>query len=151
MRLARGATAVAVLAIALVLAGRAPGAWACSCVPASGAEHYQNAEVVFVGVVTERTDPHEDDEIQSGGSAIHYTVEVRSEQKGDVSDPVLVKSSRSEASCGYTFRVGRRYQVFGREQADGDVTTGLCDGNDRLSDGEAPFVLAGTLDRKSVV
>lgn len=142
-RIGRGALAVSVFAIGLVLAGRAPGAWACSCVGGlSRADHFQQAEVVFAGVVTATDDPGADDEVVSSGRTVTYTFDVGSEQKGDVSDPALVETTADGASCGYTFKVGRRYQVYGQERGSGTVETNTCSGTERLSPGEAPYVLA---------
>jgi hypothetical protein len=135
-RVARGALAVVALALGIVMAGRAPGAWACSCVTATDAQHFERADVVFIGTVTAKDDPHADEEVVSTGRRVTWTFEVRSVQKGSADDPADVRSSADEASCGFEFRVGKRYQVYAG-RAGGNLNTGLCAGTRALAGGTA--------------
>jgi len=133
-RLMRGALAVVVLALGILLAGRVPGAWACSCAGGTDAEHFASADVVFIGAATEKDDPHGDDEVVSTGRRVTWTFDVRSVQKGSVEDPARVRSASDEASCGFEFRIGKRYQVYAGRSGD-NLSTGLCSGTRSLAGG----------------
>lgn len=132
-----------VLALVLVVAGKAPGAWACSCVPANDREHFEGADLVFSGIVTGREDPNATSPAQSSGDDIIWTVDVDGAQKGTVSDPEEVVSARNGATCGYEFQITKRYQVFA-DRRDGKVTTGLCSGTRELAAGERPYRPSGS-------
>ena len=47
-----------VFSMGLVVAGRVPGAWACSCVPnQTTADYFENADMVFAGKAVSMNDP----------------------------------------------------------------------------------------------
>lgn len=128
---------VAVFAVVL-LVGMAPPCLACSCIASTDEEHYQRADVVFTGKVTERHDPASGSPQRGSADPIHWTIDVDGTQKGKVADPVVVETSRDEASCGVTFVVGRRYQVFATNTGEYPHTD-LCSGTRELNAGQGPY------------
>jgi tissue inhibitor of metalloproteinase len=126
---------VLILAVALVVAGKAPGAWACSCAPSNGQDNFRRADVVFDGKAVAKDDPARPGEPVSSGRAIKWTFDVSGVQKGNASDPQVVESAASGASCGYEFKIGTRYQVFADKQ-DGKLQASLCSGTHVLGAGE---------------
>ncbi|MGN9812018.1 hypothetical protein ACTMSW_22000 [Micromonospora sp. BQ11] len=111
----RAALAVALtalgLSVVLVVPPAGP-AWACSCVPLNPTELDEHADRIVVGTVTQVTD--------NGVQLAVDTVEKGSSGPGET---LRLRVSRSEASCGYDFRVGIRYRVNSNGGA-----TGLCAG-----------------------
>jgi hypothetical protein len=120
------------LPLVFVLAGHAPGAWACSCVGGlSQADYEEMAEHVFVGTATAKDDPDGGRKVVSSGRTIYWEFAVARVIKGEVDDAAVVQTSGGGASCGYDFRIGHRYRVYVSE--DGDrMETGLCSGNEHL-------------------
>ncbi|MGC4811399.1 hypothetical protein ACLQ29_12835 [Micromonospora sp. DT228] len=94
----------------VVVALPAEPALACSC--ARAAEADERADLIIVGTITEVMDTG-------------VQLAVASVEKGSLpAGPTLkLRVGRSEASCGYNFRVGTRYRVNSTGGA-----TGLCSG-----------------------
>jgi hypothetical protein len=126
------------LASTFVLVGAATPCYACSCIPASDEEQFQRADVVFTGRAVERHDPNEGDPYQGSGDPIHWTFDVESVQKGKASKRQVVSSARDGATCGRTFTIGRRYQVFATAE-NGELATSLCDGTRELAANQDPY------------
>ncbi len=120
------------------LVGFAPPCLACSCIVSSDAEHFARANVVFTGKAIERHDPNTGYPMQNSADPIHWTFDLESTQKGKVDERPVVTTSRDEASCGFTFVVGKRYQVFAR-QSGGELETNLCDGTRELGANQQPY------------
>lgn len=122
------------LALALLLAvgvtlgllaalGRPEPVHACTCAPSgSPAEALERADAVFAGEVTSvkfsGTSPY-----RLSSSAL-MTVEFRVSRvwKGPRLPTFTVETERSEISCGYEFKEGRKYIVYTWE----GTRTGLC-------------------------
>jgi hypothetical protein len=143
MRLMRLFQASLILAVGLVVLGNAPGAWACSCVGYATARearqaHYAGADLVFAGEARSSHDANPGG-IQGSGDPIEWTFRVDSVQKGHASRPQIVSTARDSASCGFTFTVGTRYQVFADKHGIG-YTTSLCGGTHVLAAGEQPIL-----------
>lgn len=136
MRIRRAAVVFPVAALALV--GAARPCLACSCIAASDAEHFRQAEVVFVGIVLERR-PIAPEPISSSADPVTWVFDVESVQKGEAAEQQEVVSPRDEASCGFEFQIGRRYQVFASRSDDGRLATNLCTGTRELNPGQEPY------------
>ncbi len=121
-----------------LLVGAAPPCLACSCIAASDQEHYERADVVFTGKATERHDPATGGP-QGSADPIHWTFDVDGVQKGKADDPAVVETTRDEASCGVTFVIGHRYQVFATDTGE-YLHTGLCSGTRELNASQGPYV-----------
>lgn len=121
-----------------LLIGAAPPCFACSCIESSDQEQYSRADVVFTGKATERHDPSAGGP-QGSADPIHWTFDVDGTQKGHTNDPVVLETSRDEASCGVTFVVGRRYQVYATNTGE-YLHTDLCSGTRELNASQRPYV-----------
>ncbi len=122
----------AILAL-LCLAEPAKG---CSCAqvmsPAAG---MRSATAVFAGWVARfTTDP-----ISGRRRAIFW---VTRSWKGDVSHVIAVETDRSQASCGYDFRVGRKYVVYAR--GIGALMTNICTRTCTIETAGADLAYLGT-------
>lgn len=125
--------ALIVLAVAIVVTGRSPGAWACSCaMPTSPDGYLQTATYAFEGVMFNRDDPDGDAPVVYSGRTVTWSFDVEKELKGDLARRIEVDTSADGASCGYSFRLGNRYRVYLYEGPDGRYSTGLCSGNEDL-------------------
>lgn len=133
MRKVFGIVAAIVAVSTVIVVGATTSAWACSCIVQTQQEQFERADVVFTGTVVERDDPHSGS-IVSSGDPIDYTVDVDGIQKGTVGDPAVVRSARDGATCGFSFTVGRRYQIFA-QRFEGRWTTNLCSGTQDLGQG----------------
>lgn len=87
---------------------------------------YWGADAVFVGLAREVT-------IENGRMKVSFTVE--KPIRGVSQQEVEVFTSASEASCGYPFKQGERYFVYGRG-SDGKFSESLCGPTTLLKDAE---------------
>ncbi|MGH2758098.1 MAG: hypothetical protein ACRDKJ_00880 [Actinomycetota bacterium] len=138
MRRLRVGFAAVVCCAALI--GIAPPCFACSCVASTDAEHYERAQVVFTGRAAEGHDPNAGSPTRNSADPIHWTFERESTQKGSVGSRPVVTTTRDEASCGFTFVVGKRYQVFARPSSGGELETNLCGETRDLGADQQPYV-----------
>ncbi|WP_126688308.1 hypothetical protein [Nocardioides ferulae] len=90
---ARLLAALVLLAGALVI-GPAPAAYACSCKSATVAQHAEDADAVFQGVIVERP------ERVPGERRLVYRVEVDRVYQGTVDDTVEVSTAADSSVCG---------------------------------------------------
>lgn len=125
----RWLTVAAAVATATLIAVPAP-ACACSCAVATDAEHLHLADLAFEGVVVDVDDPLLP---SSDANPVSVRFHVESVSKGTIGDRVMLRTARDEASCGFQFALGHRYQVY----AVGELTD-RCSGNRDL--GAAPDV-----------
>lgn len=130
------------LIVTVLLIGVPGVCLACSCLVATDEEHFARADVVFTGHAVERRDANAGNPFQSSADPVHWTFDTGSVQKGAVDGDAVVSTPRNEASCGFTFVEGRRYQVFANRAEDGSLETGLCSGTRELAAGETPYVPA---------
>ena len=105
--------------LAIVVIASAPRiAEACSCIrPAAPRVELERAALVFVGTVTEVTQPEDD-------PAVDKTVsfEPSSILKGPAPSPLVLTTAGNSAACGYGFEVGNEYLVY----ADAQRRVSLC-------------------------
>lgn len=113
-------------ALWLVVVTAAPSS-ACSCAGADTAGYVDRADVVLVGVVTDRQGPPLRPVMSSGDPAT-YTVEVDRVFKGEARPTTYVLSADSGASCGLEgIEEGGRYVVFADRSGD-ELWASLCGG-----------------------
>ena len=103
---------LALAAISVALAYAPSTALACTCVAFTKPKYARQARVAFTGTVT-RVDVHSGPLVFSSIDPIDVVFDVDSVYKGEVTQTFQL-STRGDASCGYTFVVGRRYRVFPR-------------------------------------
>lgn len=132
-----------VLAAAIVILGKAPGAWACYCASGSLGDELARSDLVFTGSPVSSRDPNADAAIWSSMDPIEWTFAVESTEKGTAGDPQVISSARFDGSCGVMFRIGKRYQVFALRQDD-SYTTSICSGTHELAATAPPFGGGGT-------
>lgn len=126
------------LAVALIIAtGSVPLAaepcFACSCAPREEGQSRQeyreeqakNADVIFTGRVR-RIEGSED----PGGSIEAY-FRVGKAYKGTHRKRLIIETNSSGAACGYSFKDGKRYTVFGFGEGPKRYSTGICTGTQR--------------------
>ncbi|NEQ22085.1 MAG: hypothetical protein F6K28_23390 [Microcoleus sp. SIO2G3] len=127
----------------------ANAAIACSCFPTRPQESFQNSEAVFSGRVVDVTEqspaerrPGRRNEDQNFLTGVKVTFEVSEVWKGNNQRRLVVSTSDSSASCGYSFQEGQEYLVYASEE-DAQLKTGLCSGTKRLSDARADLAMLG--------
>lgn len=124
-----------VFAVAAIVMGHAPGAWACSCVGGLSQQDYlDNAAAAFVGVpfTKDAVEQPPDQPRPGGGGPFTYDFDVEDRLKGKVGPRIEVTTSDDGAMCGIRFTLGNRYRVYLYENEDGSYGTGLCSGNEDL-------------------
>jgi hypothetical protein len=126
----RHALSLAVIVFALVLFSPAGAASACTCTDPSVKDAFVQAEVVFVGAVSDLGLDYSKHERVTGFS-------VQRVFKGAVPERIRVVSALTEAACGYPFARGTSYLVFTRTIS-GRAFTWLCAGNRTLAAGAQP-------------
>jgi len=112
-------------AVSAALAYAPSTALACSCVGLTRPDYAQQATLVFTGTVR-RVDVHSGPLVFSSMDPIDVGFDVESVYKGKVTETFQVRT-RGDASCGYTFVVGRRYTVFPRLTNE-QLEAGSCNG-----------------------
>ena len=127
----------------------ANAASACKCIPTTPEQGLERAGAVFSGRVVdvveqspaERRSPrsNEDPNFLNG---VKVTFEVSEVWKGNSERRLVVTTSDSSASCGYSFQEGQEYLVYASEE-DAQLKTGLCSGTKRLSDARADLAVLG--------
>lgn len=125
------------LALVLLVSAAAPIArvYACSCIQMTPELALANANVAFVGVVTNIADPNAGDPIISSGDPVFYTFAVEEPLKGATGSDLVVSSARDGASCGMTFGLAQRWRIYAYADGSGSLATGICSGNELLAEG----------------
>ena len=111
-------------------------AWACSCQGrvqgVKGTQtcgYYWNSENVFIGTAEKL-------EVDNKTGSMKVTFSVERSVRGNNENTVEIFTSASTASCGYPFKQGERYFVYGRKGQDGKYHESLCGPTTLLKDAE---------------
>ena len=91
--------------------------------------YYWGSEDVFIGLA-------ETVEIDSKIGSMKVTFSVEKSIRGTNEKTVEIFTSSSEASCGYPFKQGERYFVYGRKGSDGKYHESLCGATTLLKNAE---------------
>ncbi len=118
----------AVLLGIAVSASSPPSTSACTCRPTDLLSALLDSDVIFSGTAVWSADPRAGESTISSADPIHYHFAVDRVYKGEAADSLLVISARFGASCGYSFKPGKRYLVYAWAHND-TLTTGLCTRN----------------------
>jgi hypothetical protein len=136
-RMVRGFGAVASLVCLTLLAGERI-AVACSCAPvpcASAVDYDAIFEATVVAIEGPALRP---DGMRSTADPVTVRLETMRALRGEPRTEVV--TAASSVSCGYEFRVGRRYLIFASRRAeDGQLTVGSC-GLTRPLEGQSGMV-----------
>ena len=97
-------------------------------------------DVVDQSRVNEQTPRGEDSNFLSG---VKVRFEVSKIWKGKLEQQIVVTTSGSSASCGYSFQKGAEYLVYASAQ-EAKLQTGLCSGTKPLSQAQADLAVLGT-------
>ncbi len=96
---------------------------ACSCIPgAKGSNtctYYWRSPSVFIGKV-ERIN------INQGNRLKKVTFSVEEQYRGKFKNKIDIYTAASGGACGYPFKLGERYFVYGRKAEDGKLKERLC-------------------------
>jgi hypothetical protein len=125
--LAAGAT----LAILLTVAGPVSRAYACSCMELQPGQALAMADLAFEGVVIGAAG--DGPAAIDGFDQVRYSFVVQKVLKGRGVDTIEVESAGNSAACGMEFSAGQQWRVFAAG-GPGAWTTGLCSGNELLSE-----------------
>ena len=140
MMLRRAMTLLATLVAALpatVLIGISwsPGtASACSCMMHTDESAYVDADVVFVGTLTEIVPPEPEADGSWRSDALErFVFEVSAVHKGEAMEHQVVVTAADGASCGLELPPGGPYLMFARSSGepgsrDGELSSSLCSG-----------------------
>ncbi len=129
--------------LALLLAVDTADTLACSCLnPGPPCQSYFQSDVVFVGTVR--------DIVRVKGSDVDSDVRVDFEgavaSRGVQGASITVFTSDGTASCGYPFKRGERYVVYGYRSKDGTgIRTSICSRTRELKDAGEDLKFFGTL------
>ena len=111
-------------------------AFACSCRGFTAAEAFDVADAVFAGTVVEVEEPAWAP-VWSSDDPVTLRFDVEQVYKGQVPVNARLTTARDGASCGADFVVGARYLVH-VDTDQGEWTTTLCSGNERLRGAISP-------------
>ena len=101
---------------------------ACSCIaPGTDEQETRLADVVFVGTVTNITEP------KVGQPNTFAQVAVETAIKGTQMNTTLtIETPAASALCGFQFERGKRFKVFAYKNAAGALGTRVCTASRRL-------------------
>ncbi len=117
---------VALLTVAVLEANTAAPASACSCVSTTDEAAFDQADVVFVGTVTDRVTPGDG---TSGADDSTWQFSVTRLFKGDAPAAADVVTSGSGGSCGLELQGSGPFLVFASLRNRDQLTSGLCSGS----------------------
>lgn len=119
-------------------------AYACSCAVAPG--DYEDAlekyDYVFDGVVTKKKEKKSLLGTMSTGDPVAWTFQVNGAWKGEATELMTIYSAAGGASCGYEFKVGKRYAVFAQDR-EGTIEVSLCSSTSSIADNSSIFTEIG--------
>lgn len=129
---------VAALSAVAGVVGLATSAYACTCAPASEAEYFRLADVVFTGTLIDRQEPPSRPVMSSGDPAT-LTFEVSRVHKGEAQRRQQVETAMSGGSCGLEIEGSGPFLVFADHAQDrSTLTASLCGGTRAITDGGRP-------------
>ena len=122
-------------AASLLVILQAASAYACSCLPRTPQQSFASAQAVFAGRVIDVGQ-------QNPASEVRVRFEVSRIWKGQKRPRIVVMTSSSSASCGYSFQVGENYLIYASLQ-ESQLQTGLCSGTKPLSMAQEDLAVLG--------
>jgi hypothetical protein len=111
-----------------------PACMGCSCANRAAACEYLRADVAFVGRVTEIV-PAQIMVLKDmpwWGYSMRFKVEIS--LAGQTANEITIETGRGGGDCGTPLLVGQRALIFASKARGGTLLTGLCSGNQILSD-----------------
>jgi hypothetical protein len=120
--------------------------FACSCIETNESlskkveKAFIQADLIISGTVI-GTKKFNNGKYMFSGNPIIYEFEITKTIKGKVKKEIIeIASAESDASCGYSFEMGKSYLVYARKsnefssktKNEFDYTTSLCDRNQKI-------------------
>jgi len=97
---------------------------ACSCRPEKSVEEaFSGANNVFTGAVI-KGEVIKDEQYPYGN--FEYEIKIIEGFKAAQSSTITIKTKRSTASCGFNFKLGKRYLVYTYVKDEDEIWVGLC-------------------------
>ena len=121
--------------VSLLAIFQATAAYACSCLPRTPQQYFESAQAAFAGRVIDIIQPNP-------ASEFRVIFEVSRVWKGERRPRIVVITSNSSASCGYSFQKREQYLVYASRQ-DSQLGTGLCSGTKPLSMAQQDLAVLG--------
>lgn len=132
--------------ITLVISTNIPVVYACSCVPQRPAIlSYFHYDVIFSGRVIVILGPESIGNIISTASPTKVSFEVYKSYKGVKEKNITVNTAFSGVSCGYEFRMGEEYLVYGTKDNIGNIHVNNCGRTNLLSYAQKDVFIFSTL------
>jgi hypothetical protein len=122
-------------AASLLAIVQATAAYACSCLPRTPQQYFESAQSVFAGRAIDIIQRNPDSEVR-------VIFEVSRIWKGQKRPQIVVMTSNSSASCGYSFQKTEQYLVYASRQKS-QLETGLCSGTKPLSMAQQDLAVLG--------
>lgn len=132
-------------AASLLVIFQAASAYACSCLPRTPQQHFETSEAVFAGRVIDIVQPNPEGQgsrQRRPTSEVKVIFEVSRIWKGQKRPRIVVMTSNSSASCGYSFQKREQYLVYASRQ-ESQLGTGLCSGTKPLSSAQEDLAVLG--------
>lgn len=135
-------------AASLFVIFQATSAYACSCLPRTPQQHFETSQAVFAGRVIDvvQPSPVEGNSNQrrpsNSSSEVKVIFEISRIWKGQKRPRIVVMTSSSSASCGYSFQKREQYLVYASLQ-ESQLGTGLCSGTKPLSSAQQDLAVLG--------
>jgi Tissue inhibitor of metalloproteinase len=132
-------------AASLLVFFQANFAYACSCLPRTPQQHFETSEAVFAGRVIDVIQPNPEGQSfrqPRPASEVKVIFEVSRIWKGQKKPRIVVMTSSSSASCGYSFQKREQYLVYASRQ-ESQLETGLCSGTKPLSLAQEDLAVLG--------
>lgn len=115
---------------------------ACSCArPAPPKESLEGSSAVFAGKVIDLNIPI--GFVRSTADPVKVTFDVSKVWKGPDYKNMVIKTARSDVSCGYAFKQGDEYIVYAYGEGD-KLSTGICSRTQLLANAQEDLEVLGT-------
>lgn len=123
------------LILALLCLGLNGDLFACSCVgPQRPCENLRH-DAVFAGRVVETVPTrHQADKQDSWYAGYSMRFAVDEAFRGSLGTEVMIETGTGGGDCGTPLKPGDKYLIFAYRTEKGELWTGLCNGNQRLTD-----------------
>lgn|GEM_PF-3279092 len=143
---------IVILLLSGLMVTEQKSAYACSCAVAPGGfeDELANSDYVFDGVVTNKKEKSSLLGTISSADPVEWTFQVNGSWKGEITEVVTVYSALSSASCGYEFKVGKRYAVFANDIND-QIKVSSCSKTMLIADNSDIFTELGSYKYEFIV
>ncbi len=153
MRMTARPPLLLLLVSSLAVMGVQRSAAACSCQQIGPQEASRQADAVFSGTVErfEQDDTRYEEATAYPGQRKYVIKEnqltawvvVTKQWKGTEEPKVKVNTATNDAVCGYPFKAGREYLIYGKRDRHGEFHASLCSGTKLINDAAGDLAALG--------